>query len=165
MLTRLALNAEADDSIISWFLANGANPDATCQMDMTPLSTAVQYAPFPVIERLFAYSQAPYHGQLLHYAALRTSNDCEKVIKLVLQQGHISQVNDTMYQNHAFSFEIRKCVGLGTPLHEAARTGNPGAIRVLLDNGADAAALNTCGQTALEVAEISDNRTVSDLIR
>ena len=163
--TRLALEDGADESLIAWFLANGADPNARYEMDMTPLSIAVQFAPLPIIETLFAHSKPPFHGQLLHHAARRTSSsDCKAVIELVLQRCGRSQINDIMYQNHAFSFEIRKCVGFGTALYEAARYGTPQAVRVLLDHGADASVRGTCGRTALEVAEKAGNRVVVDLL-
>ncbi|KAK0257801.1 hypothetical protein LTS09_007415 [Friedmanniomyces endolithicus] len=160
----LALEGETDESVISWFLANGADPDATCRMDITPLSIAVQYAPLSIIETLLEHAGSPWHGQLLHHAAGRTLDDCDAVVRLVLERCRL-KVNDIMYLNHAFSFEIRRCVGLGTALHEAARSGSPKAVQVLLGCGADLTARNTCGQTALEVAEASGNQAVAELLR
>ncbi|KAK0336994.1 hypothetical protein LTR91_015327 [Friedmanniomyces endolithicus] len=115
----LALDTGADELVIAWFLDHGADPDARCQMDMTPLSIAMQFAPLSIIKMLFVHTSAPQNGQLLHYAARRTSRDSDEVIDLVLQHCKNLEVNDIMYHNHAFSFEIRKCVGLGTALHEA----------------------------------------------
>lgn len=63
-------------------------------------------------------------GQLLHHAAWRTSHDCGEVGRLILERCDFG-VNGIMYKNHALSFETRKIVGQGTPLHEAARAGRP----------------------------------------
>lgn len=135
-----------------------------CKMDITPLSVAVQDAPLPILSILFDYSTHPQHGQLLHHAARRTSDDCFEVMKLVLDR-YSSEVNKVMYEDHAFSFEIRKCVGLGTPLHEAARYGRPEVVSALLKYGANVQALDTCGQTAIRQAEMSQNYAVLDVLR
>lgn len=132
---------------------------------MTPLSIAMQYAPLSIIKRLFIHTSAPQNGQLLHYAARRTSHESDEVIDLVLQHCKKFGVNDIMYHDHAFSSEIRKFVGLGTPLHEAAITGTPNTVHALISHGADIMTRDTCGQTALEVAEASGNQKVSDLLR
>lgn len=162
---RLALDAEADELVVAWFFDHGADPDARCQMDMTPLSIAMQYAPLTIIRMLLVHTPAPQHGQLLHYAARRTSHDSGQVIDLVLQHCKNLEVNDIMYHNHAFSFEIRKCVGLGTALHEAAITGTPDTVRLLISRGTDTKIPNTRGQTALKAAEELGNREVAELLR
>lgn len=43
---------------------------------------------------LFAHISAPQNGQLLHYAAWRTSHDSNDVIDLVLQHRKNLEVND-----------------------------------------------------------------------
>ena len=45
---RLALDTDADEATAAWFLDHGADPDARCPMDMTPLSIAMQYAPLSI---------------------------------------------------------------------------------------------------------------------
>lgn len=65
-----------------------------------------------------------------------------------------------MYQNHAFSFEIRRVVGLGTPLHEVARAGRPETAIVLLNHGANQNIPDSDGRTALEVAQQLNNHAV-----
>lgn len=130
-----------------------------CQMDMTPFSMAVQYAPVTILRLLFSHTSYPRHGQLLQHAARRTSDDCCEVLKLVLDQYRVN-IHMVMYEDHAISFEMHKCLGLSTPLHEAARYGRPEVVRVLLDQGADINVLESCGQTALAQAEVSGNRAV-----
>lgn len=151
--------------MITRFLDHGADPDARCRMGMTPLSIAMQYAPFSIIRMLLVRTSAPQNGQLLHHAARRTSRDSGAVVDLVLQHCKQLNVNDIMYHNHAFSFEIRKCVGLGTALHEAAITGTSDRVRVLISRGADITIRDTRGQTALEAAEASGNYEVLNLLR
>lgn len=70
-----------------------------------------------------------------------------------------------MYEDHAFSYEVRKIVGLGTPLHGAARLGRLSAIRILIANGADLGFRDSCGNTALEVAERQGHLAVVDELK
>lgn len=64
------------------------------------------------------------------------------------------------------SYESLKVVGLGTPLHEAARGGRPEAALVLLEYGADPMVLdsNGLGRTALEVATLHGNDAVAQCL-
>ncbi|KXS96241.1 hypothetical protein AC578_5486 [Pseudocercospora eumusae] len=156
-------NVDIDEEVVSWFLANGANPDKPCGVDMTPLSVAVQYAPRHIILKLLESSGRARNGQLLHHAAHRILDDCGEICLLILERCEFG-VNDIMYQNHAFSFESWKVVGLGTPLHECARAGRPETARVLLDHGADLTALNSDGKLALDVARDAGNELMAQFL-
>lgn len=156
------------ESLIAWFLSNGADPNATCQMDMTPLSDAVALAPYSIVERMLKHCPPTtvLRGQLLHFAASRsTPEDCDAVLQLVLHRCPPTDINARMYEDHAFSYEVRKIVGLGTPLHGAARLGRLSAIRILIANGADLGFRDSCGNTALEVAERQGHLAVVDELK
>nr|POE98586.1 hypothetical protein CFP56_75515 [Quercus suber] len=134
---------------------NGADRNAICQMDITPLSTAVAEAPYSVVEQLLTHCPATtvFRGQLLHHAADRhIPEDYDVILRLVLQRCQ-KDINALTYQDHRFSYEVRKIVGLGTALHEAARVGQLSGIRALIAHGADISIRDSCGNTALEVAE------------
>lgn len=136
-------------------------------MDITPLSTAVAEARYSVVEQLFTRCPATtiFRGQLLHYAAgRRIPEDCDVVLQLVLQRCQ-KNINALMYQDHGFSYEVRKVVGLGTALHEAARVGRLSTVRILIANGADTSIRDSCGSTALEVAEREHKLTAADELR
>jgi len=62
------------------------------------------------------------------------------------------------------SYESLKVVGLGTPLHEAARGGRLEAALVLLEYGADPMVLDSNGRTALEVATLHGNDAVAQCL-
>lgn len=74
-------------------------------------------------------------------------------------------INSILYGDYAYSYEMYKCTGPGTPLHEAAQEGRPEVARMLLDRGADMNLLNSLGQTALAVAESSGNHAVLEVLR
>lgn len=69
-----------------------------------------------------------------------------------------------MYQHHTISYKSLKVVGLGTPLHEAARGGRLEAALVLLEHGADPMVLDSNGRTALEVATLHGNDAVAQCL-
>lgn len=163
---RYAVATDPDESVILWFLQNGADPNARCQLDITPLSTAVECAPVPIIEQLFSHcpSSTRFRGYLLHWAARRTSDDAEHVVRLVLERCQ-PDLDQILYKDDAFSYEVRKSVGLGTALHEAARAGHLSVVQMLIARGTDVTIRDSCGNTALEVAEICENHAAVALLR
>ncbi|KAK0355369.1 hypothetical protein LTR02_006150 [Friedmanniomyces endolithicus] len=56
-----------------WFLSHGADPNAGCGLDITPLSAAVRYGPLEVIELLFNHGGTIECVQLLHLRCGDTS--------------------------------------------------------------------------------------------
>lgn len=154
-----------DASLVAWFLDHGANPNQPCGMDMTPLSIGVQFAPLHILTSLLARcSDTIGKGQLLHHAARRRSDDGPAVMERVLQRFPQFRVNDIMYHDHAFSFEVRKTVGLGTALHEAAKFGVAATILWLLNHGAEIDARDSRGQTPLQVARAYKNFAAIDCL-
>lgn len=162
---RYAIATQPNESVISWFLSNGADPNARCEMDITPLSTAVGCAPLPIIKQLFAHCppSTSFDGQLLHWAARRASDDAEDVVQFLFQHCQ-PDPNKVWYEDDAFSYEIRKVVGLGTALHEAAKMGLPGIVQTLIQNGTAVSIRDSRGNTALEVAEVHENLAAAALL-
>ncbi|KAL8927865.1 MAG: hypothetical protein Q9172_001165 [Xanthocarpia lactea] len=127
--------AITDLHLTKWFLANGANPNARCELDITPLSIAVRGAPFEVIELLFAHGGSIEYGQLIHFAVDRNLPDRLRVFHWILEKG--ARVNDIMFQNDPHSTWQEEFTGLGTPLHRAARNGLGDMVEILLSRGAN----------------------------
>lgn len=69
-----------DAALTQWFLSRGADPNAQCLLDITPLSAAVQYAPMSVLKLLFEHGGSIAFGQLLNYAAWRELDDRVDVV-------------------------------------------------------------------------------------
>lgn len=132
-----------------------------CQMGTTPLSTAVARAPLSIVEMLFQSCADPttLQGQLLHFAARRCDDEGSEVLRLVLDRCK-PDVNSQMWQDCPLAYECYKLTGLGTALHEVARTGRPNLAMILIAHGADACIQDSCGRTALEVAQIAGNEPV-----
>ncbi|KAF2209723.1 hypothetical protein CERZMDRAFT_100130 [Cercospora zeae-maydis SCOH1-5] len=146
------LLAYATDNLdlTTWLLSLGADPNASCGLNKTPLSAAVQYSSLKVIELLFAHGGSVREGQLLHYAIWRERADRVAVTEYLLQQG--APVNAIMYHEHQESFIQREPFGIGTPLHDAAAVGDIEVIELLLDWGADVLARDTRGRLPHERA-------------
>lgn len=69
-----------------------------------------------------------------------------------------------MYENRFQSHELQKAFGIST-LHEAAKLGKLDQVRALLANGADQAAKDARGETALDRAERNNRTTVMECLR
>jgi len=122
-----------DSDLTKWLLQQGADLNARCHFDITPLSIAAQTAPLEILELLFEFGASVHVGQPLHYAVrFQRPND---VIKLFIDKG--APLNNVLFQNDKVSYYHFESLGLGTPLHEAAHQNNDRIIGVLLQNGAD----------------------------
>ena len=146
-----------------WFLSHGANPNATCGLDITSLSIAVRDASFEIIQILFDHGGSIAHGQLLHFAAIRRFPDRLDVLNYLLNEG--APVNSLMYENDADSYEQEKFSGLGTALHSAASAGYLDMVDMLLSRGADPSIKNSRGKLAVEEAEYYGWNEVTDRLR
>ncbi|KAF2216112.1 hypothetical protein CERZMDRAFT_2731, partial [Cercospora zeae-maydis SCOH1-5] len=155
--------AVEDANLTAWFLAHGADPNASCPMDKTPLSAAVQYAPLSVVQMLFANGGNVERGQLLHAAIWRKLDDRKTMVEYVLQRG--AAVNAVLYQNRPEIYLMREPFGLGTPLHAAAAIGDEDVLRVLIRHGAKLDIKDSRGFLAVERAEVNGHGSVAQFLR
>ncbi|PPJ61258.1 hypothetical protein CBER1_11898 [Cercospora berteroae] len=155
--------ATDDYDLTAWLLSSDADPNASCALNRTPLSAAVQYSSFEVIKLLFAHGGNAQQGQLLHYAVWRKQTDRLAVMKYLVQQG--AEVNQMMYYNDRESFVQREPFGIGTPLHDAAAAGDLEVINLLLGCGADVLARDTRGRLAYERAQANGNTIAARLLQ
>lgn len=149
--------------LTEWFLSHGADPNAQCMFDKTPLSRAVQSAPLEIIELLFEHGGSIEKGQLLHSAIRRTLPDYLQVVQMLIDK--CCPINTIQYQNHHDSFEHYKWFGLGTPLYNAAHSGNVAMVELLLRNGADPLMPANSGSLPIHMAEAAGHTAVVELLR
>ncbi len=145
--SRLVLN---DAHLTLWFLTHGADPNAECGLDFTPLSVAVYEAPFAIIKLLFDHGGSIKHGQLLHYAVRRDSVDRLQICQFIIDKG--PPTNDVMYQDRLDCYDQFKYFGIGTPLHEAGEEGKSDIVELLLAEGADPLVRDAKGDLAIDRA-------------
>ncbi|KAK1809223.1 hypothetical protein LTR12_016417 [Friedmanniomyces endolithicus] len=153
----MALAVE-NSSLTAWFLSHGANPDARCLLDYTPLSAAVQYASLAVIKSMFDHGGSIHVGQLLHYAVRRESQDSLEVLAYILSKG--PAINDIMYQRDLVSHGQQMMFSLGTALHEAAERGKVEVVQVLVEHGANPSIKDTLGHTSMDRAERAGRHSI-----
>ncbi|KZF20702.1 ankyrin repeat protein [Xylona heveae TC161] len=139
-----------DWELTNWFLDHGADPNAACRLDLTPMSFAIQTAPLRTIHLLFDRGGDIGKGQLIHHAVERNDGYAVEVIQLLLQKGAV--LNARMYENHPPSWNLQFFKGLGTALHRAAELGKSDVVSFLLQQGADISVRDSKGRTALDCA-------------
>lgn len=149
-----------DERLCNWFLDRGADPNARCVLDLTPLSVAVQEASFVIIKLLFDKGESIEHGQLLHYAVSRNQPDHLEVLQFIPNKN--SDANHVIYENCFQSYQLQEAFGIGTPLHEAAEMGKLNVMSALLANGADRAVKDPRGETALNMSERNNSAVVME---
>lgn len=150
-----------DRELTSWFLDRGADPNASCVLDLTPLSFAIRKASLETIVLLFERGGDVEKGQLAHHAVERESDELE-VLKLLDRRG--ASLDQPKYSNHQYSWNLQYFMGLGTPLHRAAQLGKAEVVSYLLDKGADPSIRDSKGRTALECAKLSKKDDVIVLL-
>lgn len=156
-----------DIELTKWCLARGADPNAECMLDKTPLSIAVAEASFHIIQLLFDHGGSANHGQLLHYAARRVLPDRLRVLDFVLEEVSLHKgpsINDIMYQDRPYCYGLQECIGIGTPLHEAASLGKLDMVEALVARGADPCILNSKGGLVIELARWYGHREVVEYL-
>lgn len=143
----------------TWLLDHGADPNARCHIDYTPLSYAVRYADLPTIDLLLRRGGDIKKGQLVHNAVYRES-DTIKVMKGLIDRG--APFNSLMYQDdqasrHMFPFMVE------TPLHAAVALKRGDIIRYLVSKGADANIKNFKGQTVMQCADEHTREIIEEI--
>jgi ankyrin repeat protein len=122
--------------LCEWFLSHGADPNAQCDFDETPLSAAVMRALRDIIELLFQHGGSIEKGQLPHCAVHRHKPARLDIIRMLLDKG--CNTNAIGYENHSESYKHYNWLfGLGTPLYEAAEYNHLAVVELLLANGAN----------------------------
>lgn len=142
---------------------HGADPNAECDFDFTPLSVAMTKASFSTIKLLFDRGGSAKHGQLIHYAAQRRGPDRIKILDFILSKG-ARGMNKLLHQHRPANYLYLKFTGLSTPLGMAAKEGAVDVVRYLLKHGADPTIKNSIGELPIETAKSYYNDDVAELL-
>ena len=152
-----------NEQLVTWFVNNGANPNARCDWDITPMSAAVRLAPLPAIRLLFEHGRDISKGQLLHFAVERQLPDQLAVVDWLVRLG--APISDRLFEDDPASWVENKNFGMGTPLHRAAELGNADVAVHLIQHGAHTSIRDTLGRNAAELAESQGFNTVVHMMR
>ena len=156
-----------DENLVRWFLQQGADPNFSSEIcDITPLSCAVQKAPFEVIQLLFQHGGSTAHGQLLNMASDRTDPDTVAILQFLFDHGD-TRINQT-YLSSRPELNVGGCIKNAAPLHHSARVGNIDSVRWLLQHGANPWQRTTVtigyGTTPIDSACYDNHTDVVDLL-
>ncbi|KAF2211408.1 hypothetical protein CERZMDRAFT_117998 [Cercospora zeae-maydis SCOH1-5] len=121
--------------LVNWLLEKGADPNAACDIDYTPLSVAVRTSPFSLVRLLLQHAQHSHNGHLVYYAMQRADmNESTRMIRL-LHEYH-KPIDEILYQD-ARSSRFRAQFLRGTPLYYACSNGELQIALTLLELGAN----------------------------
>ena len=145
----------------NWLLDHGSDPNSRCDLDSTPTSYAMYEASQEISKMVFLRG-AQHNGQLLPHAVLTKKPDALELVRWLLGLG--APINHVKYENDPKSYAKRQLVGLGTPLHRAAESGNVEVVGYLLSVGADPLKLDGKQHTPRHWAEERSHREVANVL-
>ncbi|KAK3669540.1 hypothetical protein LTR78_010594 [Recurvomyces mirabilis] len=146
------------EEMTRWLLDHRANPNTRCDLDITPLSVAVQSASLTTIRLLLESGGDTRKGQPLHFAIERDQLDQLAIIDMLIACG--AAIDARMFENDPASWLESRLLGAGTSLHKAAELGRTVTVAHLLREGADATVVDSIGRTALDIAEAKRHNEV-----
>ncbi|KAM3417759.1 hypothetical protein BST61_g5988 [Cercospora zeina] len=121
--------------LVYWLLQKGADPNAACDIDYTPLSVAVKGASIWVVQLMLQYAQHSHNGHLAFYATQRSdTSESTRIIRLLHQ--HHKPIDETLFQDTK-SYRFRGQFLRGTPLYYACKNANLPIALTLLALGAN----------------------------
>ncbi|KAL2799770.1 putative hspc200 [Aspergillus keveii] len=142
--------AVADEDMVIWLLAHGADPNQQSLVDYTALSVAVQNAAVSTVKLLLDHPGTDIHkGQLLHHAVFR---DSDEILVLDMHLGRGLAINKKLFEDDLISFYQYFWMGCGTPLHDAANLSKLHVVHYLLARGADPTIRDAKDRTPLDWA-------------
>ncbi|KAF2491383.1 ankyrin, partial [Lophium mytilinum] len=153
----------SDREMVEWLLNHGADPNARCAWDFTPMSLAIYQAPLELIDYVFSRGGDARCGQLLQWAVIREKPDALDVVRRVVQRG--APINEVKYEREPTVYWEREPFGLGTPLHRAAEFRKRDVVKYLLEQEADPLKLDSKGKTPRFLAEKYDDAELASILK
>jgi ankyrin repeat protein len=140
--------------IIRTLLEAGAHPDVQDNYQgNTALCMASSYGQINIIRELLAHGADPNAPSKSRFTPVYEASQCRhpEAVSILIEAGADIEFRDAYLQN--------------TPLIVAVRSGNADTVRVLLQAGADTSVVNEENQTAMDIAESSQNQEIIELLR
>jgi len=125
----------------------GADPNASCDTEYTPLSIAVRRESFETIQFLLEHAKHGESGHLV-YCATEREPESESICIIRLLHQHGKPIDDMFWQERR-AMRDRGRILRGTPLHNACELYNFETALDLLELGADID--KACGRDMVSV--------------
>ncbi|GAB7366157.1 hypothetical protein MBLNU230_g7719t1 [Neophaeotheca triangularis] len=150
------------EELTRWFLDHGADPNARCDWDLTPLSVAIGEGSLSAIYLMIQYGGDTRKGQLLHFVSERSSPDQLALMDHLIASG--ASVNARMFETDKQSWLENHAFGMGTSLHKAAEIGKVEVVKYLIGQGSDHCLLDSVGRTAFDLAVARGFTTIARIL-
>ena len=148
------------ESLLQWFLDNGAPPNGLPSDPSQPLRWAVMGASSPAIPSLLiSHGATVKHTSALHTATYRRGDEASIAIMECLLKAGID-INELEYEGQDKLPRSACHKDWGTALHTAAKEGSVPRARMLVENGVDLGKKSRQGYTARDRAQISEKENV-----
>ena len=148
-----------DAELVKWLLDRGADPNRETAEEQTPLSFAVRYGAFDIINLMLEAGGpgSTSHGYLIHSAIYRQLPDRLEILRFLLDRVPRKALTELEYEGESndkkFLSEMQNLfIGCCNPLHAAASQGYLDAVRILLEYGADPMIADGKGRLASDLA-------------
>lgn len=165
MIMSLIMSNTDSESLLQWFLDNGAPPNGLPFDPGQPLRWAVITASSPAIPSLLISRGAIVkHTSALHAAASRRGDDASIAMMECLLKAGID-INELEYEGREDKLPREAChKDWGTALHTAAKEGSVTRARILVENGVDLGKKSRWGYTARDRAQLSKKEDVKQYL-
>ena len=160
MAMDLIVSNTDSESLLQWFLDNGAPPNGLPSSPGSPIRWAVISASSSAIPSLLiSHGATLKHTSALHAAAYRRGDDASiAMMECLLKAG--ADINELEYEGWDKLPRGATLKDWGTALHTAAKVGSVPRARLLVEKGVDLGKKSTGGLTARDRAQLSGNEDV-----
>ena len=160
MTMNLIILRRDSESLLQWFLANGAPANGIPSDPNPPLRTAAGSAPSLAVTRLLlSHGATLRHTSALHSATCSRSDGDDELsvamMKLLLDEG--IDIDELEYEGWDPPPRYARSSDWGTALHKAAQEGSVPKARLLVEKGADLTKRSRHGYTAKDRAQLCGN--------
>ena len=164
MIMCLIMSHTDSESLLQWFLDNGAPPNGLPSDPRSPIYWAAVLGSSPAIPSLLiSHGATLKHTSALHAAAYRRGDDASIAMMECLLKAGID-INELQYEGWDKLPRVAYRDEWGTALHTAAKIGSVPRARFLVENGVDLERKSKDGYTARDRAQLSKKEDVKQYL-